>query len=57
LNQIMAHHTGQDIDVIAHDTDRDNFMYADAAVNYGLIDSVLDKRVLPSGSAGSGEAS
>jgi len=57
LNQIMAHHTGQDIDVIAHDTDRDNFMNADAAVNYGLIDSVLDKRVLPSGSAGSGEAS
>ncbi len=56
LNQIMAHHTGQEIDVIAHDTDRDNFMNADAAVNYGLIDSVLDKRVLPSGSGGSGEA-
>ena len=36
------------IDVIAKDTDRDNFMNADEAVNYGLIDSVLDKRILPS---------
>jgi len=44
LNHIMAHHTGQDIDVIANDTDRDNFLSADAAVDYGLIDQVISKR-------------
>lgn len=46
LNKIMSHHTGQTIDVIAHDTDRDNFMSASHAVEYGLIDQVLDKRVI-----------
>lgn len=46
LNQVLSNHTGQDLDVIAKDTDRDNFMNAEAAVSYGLIDSVLDKRVL-----------
>ncbi len=54
LNEIMAHHTGQEIDVIARDTDRDNFMNVDAAVKYGLIDSVLQKRVIPA-SAGSSD--
>jgi ATP-dependent Clp protease protease subunit len=44
LNQILAHHTGQPIDVIARDTDRDNFMSGEVAVNYGLIDKVLSKR-------------
>ena len=44
LNQILAHHTGQDIDTVARDTDRDNFMNADQAKEYGLIDEVLDKR-------------
>ncbi|RMF18328.1 MAG: ATP-dependent Clp endopeptidase proteolytic subunit ClpP [Gammaproteobacteria bacterium] len=44
LNKILAHHTGQDIETIARDTDRDNFMDGDAAVKYGLIDAVLDKR-------------
>jgi ATP-dependent Clp protease protease subunit len=44
LNHILAHHTGQPIEVIARDTDRDNFMSADVAVNYGLIDKVLSKR-------------
>ncbi|MGY4876594.1 ATP-dependent Clp endopeptidase proteolytic subunit ClpP [Vreelandella aquamarina] len=44
LNQILAHHTGQDIDTVARDTDRDNFMNADQAKEYGLIDAVLDKR-------------
>lgn len=44
LNKILAFHTGQKIDVIAEDTDRDNFMSADEAVKYGLIDEVLDKR-------------
>ena len=46
LNKIMSHHTGQTIDVIARDTDRDNFMSAEAAVQYGLIDQVLAKRVI-----------
>lgn len=50
LNKIMAHHTGQDIDVIARDTDRDNFMNAEQAVTYGLVDKVMEKRVLPAGS-------
>lgn len=50
LNRILSHHTGQTIDKIATDTDRDNFMGGEAAVAYGLIDKVLDKRGdLPSG--------
>jgi ATP-dependent Clp protease protease subunit len=44
LNQILADHTGQDIGTIAKDTDRDNFMEGSQAVEYGLIDAVLDKR-------------
>lgn len=44
LNNIMAEHTGQDLDTIARDTDRDNFMDGAAAVEYGLIDSILEKR-------------
>jgi len=46
LNKILADHTGQPIDVIARDTDRDNFMSGDDAVKYGLIDQVLSKRQL-----------
>jgi len=44
LNRVLAHHTGQEIETIAKDTDRDNFMDGATAVEYGLIDSVLDKR-------------
>lgn len=44
LNGIMAHHTGQPIDVIANDTDRDNFMSADQAVAYGLVDKMIASR-------------
>ena len=44
LNRILADHTGQDIETIARDTDRDNFMDGNQAVEYGLIDAVLDKR-------------
>ncbi|GLR64713.1 ATP-dependent Clp endopeptidase proteolytic subunit ClpP [Marinospirillum insulare] len=44
LNKLLALHTGQNIKTIAKDTDRDNFMDGEAAVNYGLIDAVLDKR-------------
>jgi len=44
LNQIMAHHTGKNLDAIVNDTDRDNFLSADAAVDYGLIDQVITQR-------------
>lgn len=44
LNGILATHTGQDIDKIKNDTDRDNFMNSEQAVEYGLIDSVLQER-------------
>jgi ATP-dependent Clp protease, protease subunit len=44
LNKILAHHTGQDLDVIARETDRDNFLGAEQAVKFGLIDQVLVSR-------------
>lgn len=44
LNGILAHHTGQDIETVRRDTDRDNFMNGEQAVEYGLIDSVLTNR-------------
>ena len=44
LNEMMAQHTGQSIEVIDRDTDRDNFMSAEEAVKYGLIDKVLQTR-------------
>ena len=44
LNRILASHTGQSIDKIKLDTDRDNFMTGEQAVAYGLVDSVLNKR-------------
>ena len=44
LNEALAHHTGQPLDVIARDTDRDRFMSAAEAVEYGLIDQMLDSR-------------
>jgi len=44
LNQLLANHTGQSIEAIDNDTERDNFMGAEKAVAYGLIDEVLDKR-------------
>ena len=43
LNGVLAHHTGQPIEIIAQDTDRDNFMSAEAARAYGLIDEVLTR--------------
>ena len=45
LNGILASHSGQSIGVVAKDTDRDNFMSAQDAVNYGLIDEVLERPV------------
>lgn len=47
LNGILAENTGKSVEEIARDTDRDNFMGADAAKNYGLIDDVLKHRVAP----------
>jgi ATP-dependent Clp protease protease subunit len=44
LNEIMAHHTGQPIERIERDTDRDNFLSAQEATEYGLIDKVLANR-------------
>jgi ATP-dependent Clp protease protease subunit len=45
LNQIMAKHTGQPIERIAKDTDRDNFLSAEEARGYGLIDKILSSRI------------
>ena len=44
LNEIMAKHTGQKITTIEKDLERDNFMSAESAVEYGLIDTVLVQR-------------
>jgi ATP-dependent Clp protease, protease subunit len=52
LNEILLHHTGKTYDQIERDTDRDNFMSAEEAQKYGLIDHVLDKIPHPPGSAG-----
>ncbi len=45
LNRILAKNTGKTIDEIAHDTERDNYMEADEAMHYGLIDQVIEKHV------------
>lgn len=44
LNQILAHHSGQSVEKVAADTDRDNFMGAEEAKTYGIIDAVLTTR-------------
>lgn len=44
LNEIMAKHTGQTVETIEKDLERDNFMSAEAAVKYGLVDTVLEQR-------------
>jgi len=50
LNKILSNHTGQSFDTIKNDTERDNFMSANEAKDYGLIDKVLDEREnLPKG--------
>lgn len=43
LNEIMAHHTGQSLEVIARDTERDNFKNAQQAQEYGLVDQVIER--------------
>jgi ATP-dependent Clp protease protease subunit len=47
LNEILARHTGQTVDKIRLDSERDNFMSPTEAVAYGLVDKLLDKRVAP----------
>ena len=47
LNSLLAHHTGQSLETIERDTERDNFMSAERAAEYGLIDSVFSKRQMP----------
>ncbi|NVC92966.1 ATP-dependent Clp endopeptidase proteolytic subunit ClpP [Vibrio natriegens] len=44
LNKLLAEHTGQPLEVIERDTDRDNFMSSDQAVEYGIVDAVLRHR-------------
>jgi ATP-dependent Clp protease protease subunit len=46
LNEILAHHTGHSVDKIKLDSERDNFMSPTEAVAYGLVDKLLDKRVV-----------
>ena len=47
LNELLAHHTGQSLETIERDTNRDNFMSASRAVEYGLVDAVHEKRQMP----------
>jgi ATP-dependent Clp protease protease subunit len=44
LNRILSHHTGKPYEAVVKDTDRDNFLTAEEAKAYGLVDDVLDKR-------------
>ena len=44
LNKILAENTGKSIEEIARDTERDNYMTAEEALNYGLIDKIFTKR-------------
>jgi ATP-dependent Clp protease, protease subunit len=48
LNEILAHHTGQKIETIEHDTERDNFMDPKQALEYGLIDKIISIRSIDS---------
>ena len=55
LNKLLAGHTGQSLEKIQNDTDRDFFMSGDEAVEYGLIDTVLSRRELSESSIDSSE--
>lgn len=57
LNEIMAKHTGQPIEKISHDTERDYFMSAEEAKKYGLIDEVITRQSKPLKSVDTGDAS
>ena len=45
LNRLMADHTGKPLEQVSQDTDRDNFLSAEQAVEYGLVDAILEQRV------------
>ncbi len=45
LNRLMAEHTGQPLEKVSEDTDRDNFLSAESAVEYGLVDAILEQRI------------
>jgi ATP-dependent Clp protease protease subunit len=47
LNQILAFHTGQPVEKVAEDTERDRFLGGEESVAYGLIDKVIEQRILP----------
>ncbi|WP_409290317.1 ATP-dependent Clp endopeptidase proteolytic subunit ClpP [Peribacillus sp. SCS-37] len=49
LNQILSERSGQPLEVIAHDTERDNFMTAERAVEYGLVDKIMTRNDLEKG--------
>jgi ATP-dependent Clp protease protease subunit len=51
LNRLMAEHTGQPLEVIERDTERDRFMSAEQSLEYGLIDAVVSSRKAPAGGA------
>ena len=44
LNELLANHSGQSMETIERDTDRDNFLSGEEAVKYGLVDAVLTSR-------------
>ena len=44
LNKLLSDRTGQPLEIIEKDTERDNYMTAQEALNYGLIDGIMDKR-------------
>ncbi|MBQ3458539.1 MAG: ATP-dependent Clp protease proteolytic subunit, partial [Synergistaceae bacterium] len=44
MNRILSSHTGKDYKTVARDTDRDNYMTADEALKYGLIDKIIEAR-------------
>jgi ATP-dependent Clp protease protease subunit len=50
LDEILAHHTGKPIEVVNHDSDRDFFMSAEEAKEYGLIDEIIQGRIKSGGS-------
>jgi len=56
LNQIYVDHTGQELDVIEKAMDRDTFLTADKAKDFGLIDEVVQKRIVPDAEDGDNEA-
>jgi len=55
FNEMMAKHTGQSIKRIERDTDRDNFLSAANAVEYGIVDKVLESRADPTAATTSGK--